>query len=577
MKIMIVAVNAKYIHSNPAVYSLYRYAQLYQENLLLREFTVNQSRDEIMKEIYLQHPEVICFSCYIWNISLIRSLAAQLKKVLPDTDIWYGGPEVSYDAAEVLEQQSFLCGVMKGEGERIFLELVRYYHQKCSSLDQIAGICWRDKEGHIRDNPLPEAMNMDDIPFPYDGLEQFMHRIIYYESSRGCPFSCSYCLSSVDRRLRFRSLELVMAELAFFLKRQVRQVKFVDRSFNCDHQRTKAIWQFIKANDNGITNFHFEIAADLLTDDELEIIRTMRPGLIQLEIGVQSINPKTLAIIRRQMNFEKLSSNVRKIAVAGNIHQHLDLIAGLPYEDYNSFKASFQAVYELQPQQLQLGFLKVLKGSHMHQQAAAYGCLYQDREPYEVLQTNWLSYDEILKLKQVEEMVEIYYNSGQYLKTIPVLTGLFPAPFDFYEALGAFYERKGYSRISHSRMRRYDILLEFIAACNTAEPGFYKELLLFDLYAREKLKSRPAWADPQPQYQEQKRRFYHREQETYQYLSSYRGYDEKQLSKMTHLEVFQWNVLAGKQQRVQQLILFDYRSRDPLTNSARYQIITEEG
>lgn len=576
MKIMIAAVNAKYIHSNLAVYSLYRYARSYQDSLTLLEFTINQSHDEIMKEIFLEKPDVICFSCYIWNISLIRSLAAELHKVLPDTDIWYGGPEVTYDAAGVLERQPFLSGVMKGEGEQTFLELMQYYLEGQNTLDQIAGIAWRSDQGEICDNPAREFLNLDNIPFPYAGLEHLKHRIIYYESSRGCPFSCSYCLSSVERRLRFRSLELVKAELQFFLDHQVSQVKFVDRTFNCDHQRTDAVWQFLKENDNGITNFHFEIEADLLTSEEIEIISTMRPGLIQLEIGVQSVNPKTIEEIRRKMDFDQLSKNVRKIQQAGNIHQHLDLIAGLPYEDYNSFKESFQAVYALQPEQLQLGFLKVLKGSYIHRQAPAYGCLCQDREPYEVLQTNWLGYEEILKLKQVEEMVEVYYNSGQYRKTIPAAEQIFSNSFEFYEELGAFYERKGHLRISHSRMHRYDILRKFLCERNPEDQSYFEELLLFDLYAREKLKSRPVWAAGQQEYKDEKRRFYRAEQEEYRYLKGYQGYDEKQLGKMTHLEVFQWNVMDGKREPARCMILFDYRSRDPLTNSARCQIIVSE-
>ena len=406
----------KYIHSNLAVYSLKAYAKKYQDQIGLAEYTINQNPDDILKGIYRDHPEVLCISCYIWNISYVRNLIREVHKVLPDTAIWLGGPEVSYDAGKVLEEHPEVTGVMKGEGEVTFLELAGFYLEGISELAKIEGITYREGD-QIQENPWRGITDLSTIPFVYKDLKKFENRIIYYESSRGCPFSCGYCLSSIDKKLRFRDLELVKEELQFFLDHNVPQVKFVDRTFNCKHDHAMAIWKYLIAHDNGITNFHFEVAADLLNEEEIALIRTMRPGMIQLEIGVQSTNPDTIREIHRKMDFAQVSEVVTRVQEGHNVHQHLDLIAGLPYEDYDSFGKSFCDVYQLRPQQLQLGFLKVLKGSFMYQAAPEYGCVCQSREPYEVLYTRWLPYDDVLRLKLVEEMVEVYYNSNQFGKS----------------------------------------------------------------------------------------------------------------------------------------------------------------
>jgi len=572
MKIMLAAVNSKYIHSNPAVYSLYAYARAYEEFLLLKEYTINQSKDQILKGIYSEKPDILCFSCYIWNISLIRELAAELYKLLPGIHIWMGGPEVSYDAGAVLKECSFLKGVMRGEGEATFLELVQYYIGQPASLSQIKGITWYDGEGQVWENPDRAVLELSTVPFPYRNLVEFEHRIIYYESSRGCPFSCSYCLSSIDRSLRFRSLERVKEEIQFFLDHKVQQVKFVDRTFNCCHDHAMGIWSYIKEHDNGITNFHFEIASDLLRDEEIALLNSLRPGLVQLEIGVQSLNRDTLTEIRRTMDFEKVSRNVAAISKGRNVHQHLDLIAGLPYEDYKSFGKSFDIIYQLRPQQLQLGFLKVLKGSYMAAHAVEYECVYQAKEPYEVLQTKWLSYEDILKLKGIEDMVEVYYNSGQFEKTMQAAVLFFSSPFSFYEALAEFYEEKGYFGISHTRMHRYDILQEFLAGIEGVCMPYMQELMLFDLYAREKLKKRPDWALDQGKFKQRMRAFYQKEKESCRYLPGYEEYDERQMSKMTHLELFYYDLnkieITPVTKDIPDMILFDYKRRDILTKSA---------
>ena len=550
MKILLVACNAKYIHSNLAVYDLQAYASDYADHIVLKEYTINQQKDDIMRDIYLEHPDVVCVSCYIWNLSFVKELMADLIKILPGADFWAGGPEVSYDAEKFLAENSEFKGVMVGEGEETFKELAGYYVEKNpQNLKDMTGICYRDGDQIIH-NGWRQIMDLSSIPFIYKDLSEFKNRIIYYESSRGCPFSCSYCLSSIDKKLRFRDTETVKKELQFFIENKVPQVKFVDRTFNCKHDHAMAIWKYINEHDNGVTNFHFEISADLLREEELQEMSTMRPGLIQLEIGVQSTNPDTIKAIHRTMDFEKLKGIVDRIHSFGNIHQHLDLIAGLPYEDYDSFRNSFNDVYALKPQQLQLGFLKVLKGSHMMEMCREYGIVYKTQEPYEVLSTKWLDYDHVLKLKTVENMVEVYYNSGQFQNTLEYLEKFFPDAFSIYERLGSFYMEKGYGDVSHTRMRRYEILLEFLEDVPEISMDQVKDQMVYDLYLRENLKSRPGFARDQKPFERQVWDFRKREK----------------VAKNAHVEVF----ADGK------VLLFDYADRDPLTNNAHVTDVTKD-
>lgn len=550
MKILLVACNAKYIHSNLAVYDLQAYASDYADHIVLKEYTINQQKDDIMRDIYLEHPDVVCVSCYIWNLSFVKELMADLIKILPGADFWVGGPEVSYDAEKFLTENSEFKGVMVGEGEETFKELAGYYVEKNpQDLKDMTGICYRDGDQIIH-NGWRQIMDLSSIPFIYKDLSEFKNRIIYYESSRGCPFSCSYCLSSIDKKLRFRDTETVKKELQFFIDNKVPQVKFVDRTFNCKHDHAMAIWKYINEHDNGVTNFHFEISADLLREEELQEMSTMRPGLIQLEIGVQSTNPDTIKAIHRTMDFEKLKGIVDRIHSFGNIHQHLDLIAGLPYEDYDSFRHSFNDVYALKPQQLQLGFLKVLKGSHMMEMCREYGIVYKTQEPYEVLSTKWLDYDHVLKLKTVENMVEVYYNSGQFQNTLEYLENFFQDAFSIYERLGSFYMEKGYGDVSHTRMRRYEILLEFLEDVPEISMDQVKDQMVYDLYLRENLKSRPGFARDQKPFERQVWDFRKREK----------------VAKNAHVEVFADGTV----------LLFNYADRDPLTNNAHVTDVTKD-
>ena len=570
MNILLTAINAKYIHSNPAVYSLRAYAcryggSRYEEEIRIAEYTINQPVDEILMDIYERRPDILCISCYLWNISYVEQLIREIQKVLPETKIWLGGPEVSYNAREMLDGYPGVAGVMCGEGEQAFLELMNYYHgEGAAALSDVAGIAYRAQPSggnamvDVCETPVRPALDLSTIPFIYEHIEDFDNRIVYYESSRGCPFSCSYCLSSIDKCLRFRDPDLVRRELQFFIDHEVPQVKFVDRTFNCRHDHAMAVWSYIKEHDRGITNFHFEVAADLLNDEEIALIRSMRPGLIQLEIGVQSTNPDTVREIRRRMDLVKVEKNVAAVREARNVHQHLDLIAGLPYEDYDSFARSFDRVYAMKPDQLQLGFLKVLKGSLMHEKTEEYGLVYQDRPPYEVLSTKWLSYSNVIRLKKIEEMVEVYYNSGQFRNTMEQLEQAYASSFEMYGALADYYEKNGMFRLNHSRIARYEILYHFIEETEGAERiAGYREWLTLDLYLRDNVKNRPAFLGENRVKPNEAAAFYKAEEEERRYLSGYEGYDRRQMRKMTHLEKIREEVL-----------LFDYRKRNPLNGDA---------
>ena len=561
MKIFLTAINAKYIHSNLAVYSLRAYAKDYQDQIVIGEYTINNRVDYILEQIYKAKPDVLCFSCYIWNMDYVEELITEYHKLCPEVPIWVGGPEVSYEVETFLAEHPQVTGVMIGEGERTFKQLCKYYVNRAGSLEEIRGIAFRDQDsGKTIFTPVQEPMNMSDIPFCYDHIENFENRIIYYESSRGCPFNCSYCLSSIDKKLRFRDIELVKKELAFFIEKKVPQVKFVDRTFNCRHDHAMEIWRFVKEHDNRITNFHFEISADLLNEEELALIHDMRPGLIQLEIGVQSTNETTIQEIHRTMKLKLLKDIVRKIQGGENIHEHLDLIAGLPYEDYATFAKSFDEIYALKPNQLQLGFLKVLKGSYMYEHAAEYEIVYHAKTPYEVMKTKWLSFDDVLKIKQVEEMLEVYYNSGQFEITMKVMEPLFESAFAMFQGFGAFYEEKGYFGMSHSRIRRAEILLEFMREQKSEDAvlQMLEESLTFDLYYRENCKSRPFWAPSPAEFKEQTRYYCKNGVKSHVEPFHYR-FPEKSKKALNEIPT-----------RLKQPVymLFDYENRDPLDHQA---------
>lgn len=588
MKFLLTAINAKFIHSNPAIYSLRAgVGEKLQPYVELAEFTINESLESILEGIWKRQPKVIGFSCYIWNWKLIREILTELPKILPDTEIWLGGPEVTYDGAGLLAELPQVTGIMAGEGEVTFREVLEQYLREAdadrrSEADnedrQAAGRAAAERSVAERFGQIPglclasgytaprDLTDLTTLPFLYEDMEPFTNRIIYYETSRGCPYRCSYCLSSIDKKVRLRDISVVKRELQFFLDQNVKQVKFIDRTFNCDHKHAMEIWQYIYEHDNGVTNFHFEISADILREEEIALLNRFRPGLAQLEIGVQSTNPETIRAIHRVMDVDRLEKIVAAIHRGQNIHQHLDLIAGLPYEDYTSFGRSFDRVYGMQPEQLQLGFLKVLKGSDMHENAEKYGICYLEQPPYEVLYTNWISYGEIRRLKRIEEMVELYYNSGQFTHTLPVLEKAFSGPFALYEALADYYQEQGYFTNSPARAYRYQILLEFAALKDPDNREIYRELLTYDMYLRENLKSRPGFAAEITEEEKKDiRRFYQTEEQERHYLPAYGEYDWKQLSRMTHMELFRYPE--------PHYMLFDYQERNPLNYEAKVQVI----
>ena len=547
MKILLVAIDAKYIHSNPAVLSLKACAGEYAAHVEIAEFTINQSGSYILQEIYKKHPDVLAFSCYIWNYRLIDSIIHDIHKVLPGVDVWAGGPEVSYNPHEIIDQWQ-LRGVMAGPGEGVFRLLSAAYVNKAS-----------DKLPRILDGNGVNRLTLNEIPFYYNDLNDYENRIIYYESSRGCPFSCSYCLSSIDKTMDFLPVERVCRELDFFLERNVPQVKFVDRTFNCKKDHALPILRHILEHDNGVTNFHFEIAADLLDEDYFALLEKLRPGAVQLEIGVQSTNERTIQEIRRKTDFGKVAAAVKRILKQGNIHVHLDLIAGLPYEDMTSFQKSFNDVYALLPDQLQLGFLKVLKGSAIEKKAAEYEIRYTALPPYEVLSTNWLSYEDICHLKQVEEVLEIYYNSGQFSNSLKYLSSYFDTPYEMYEYIAAWYEAHGLFGIRQSRVQKYETLLECgisrIASGTEYDPSccrvgqepstdqiisVYREYLTFDLYLREpNMKSRPAFCFSQDPWKERIRDILYEEACTHALFPALAGRSYRELMKILHVEIFE--------------------------------------
>ncbi len=576
MKILLAAINAKYIHSNLAVYCLKGYAKEYEDQIDIAEFTINNQLDAIIGGIYKEKPDFIGFSCYIWNINMVYELTKELHKLLPNTRIWVGGPEVSYDVKQVLELHPEIEGVMIGEGEETFYEVMQHVVDQKKELSDIKGIAYR-VEGEVTVTSPREMMDLTKVPFPYEKMEDFKNKIIYYETSRGCPYSCSYCLSSIDKRVRLRDIEVVKKELQFFLDQNVMQVKFVDRTFNCNPVHTMEIWEYLYEHDNGITNFHFEVSADILREKEIELLNKMRPGLVQLEIGVQSTNEETITAIRRKMDLTKLRKAVDGVKRGHNVHQHLDLIIGLPYEDYKTFRNSFNEVYAMEPDQLQIGFLKVLKGSYMHECCEKYGIVYKDAAPYEVLYTKWLTYDEVLRLKGLEDMVEVYYNSGQFINSVKYLEHFFETPFDLYTKLADYYEENELFDRNHSRIQRFYILLDFYKKEVGEQVEVFEQILTYDCYLREKMKSRPQFA-AQEENEYKKLMEQLQEQEESIRVLGYEGVPFKKLIKLVHVEQFTINVeetaRTGKAVCEPQVILFDYNNRSPLNHDAGTVVIS---
>ena len=582
MKIVLVGINAKYIHTNLAVRSLQANAGKYRNEVEIAEYTINHSIQEILSDLFDREPDVVGFSCYLWNIEYVMRLAQDWKKIWPQGKIVVGGPEVSYNPEKTFEQYPFVDLLIRGEGEYTFKEVLAWLHGEKQSRAELSGVAYLE-EGELHIGPPQKAMDMDDLVFPYESLEGLENKILYYESIRGCPFSCSYCLSSIERSVRIKSVEKTEKELDFFIERKVPQVKLVDRTFNCNRDYAYEIWRYIGEHDNGVTNFHFEIGGDLLREKDFELLKTFRPGLVQFEIGVQSTNPDTIKAIRRTMDLKKLADCVARVHEAGNIHEHLDLIAGLPYEGYASFRHSFEDVYAMKPDQLQLGFLKVLEGSYMNEVKDSYDIQFSSYPPYEVLSTRWLPYEDLKRLKAVEEMVEVYYNSFQFSASMTYLRTLFSMAFDMYVALSMHYREKGYFCMKHSRIARYEILWEFAIEWLKMTPEQleeFRQVLTFDLYSRDYVKNPPSFVELRSDEQKKKiRAFFDRECEDPQYLHGYDNRVTKQLFNMIYIGEFSFDLTAW--QKKGEIVfgpfawfMFDYQKRNPLNYSAGVQRIS---
>jgi len=574
MKVLLAALNAKYIHSSLALRSLKAYADPDGEYTVIKEYTINNRIEQTVKDIYKEKPDIIGFSCYIWNIEMIKVIGARIKKVLPKAVMVFGGPEVSYDAEEFLENSPYADIIMKGEGERTYKELLSMWKEGREDYSEIEGIAYREN-GIIKDNFNAQPLKLDDIPFVYSDVSELKNKIIYYETQRGCPYNCQYCLSSIEKGVRFLSHERVKHDLQFFLDNKVKQVKFVDRTFNCNHEHSLKIWKYIMEHDNNVTNFHMEITADILKDEAIEMLKGAREGLFQFEIGVQSTNEKTINAIKRNAAFGGIAEVVRKVSEAGNIHQHLDLIVGLPYEDYETFAKSFNDVYALEPEQLQLGFLKLLRGSGLRFDADKYGIVYADEAPYEVLYTNELSFDEILRLKDIEEMVETFLNSGKALAAIKYAVKTAGNPFRFFEALTDWWSKNGYFDISLSKMELYDKLFEFFKYYTPVEKelNVLKELLRYEIYLGDNMKTIPKSLEREASEEEKQfeRDFYINEDNVEKYIPQLKGYTPKQLLRMCRIEFFDINIETKK--KGVSAVLFDYYDRNIISNKSKAYVV----
>ena len=478
VKILLTAVNAKYIHTCPAVYSLRAYALSCREpfpEIQTAEYTINDRYQDVLSGIMEADADVVAFSTYIWNIDTVCRLIRDIRRIRKQSvQIWAGGPEASYRPEEFLRETGADL-VMVGEGEVTFSALASGFMSSSlqaesvlsagdagdSSLEKIRGIAFL-RDGKLVHTGMAAPVDLASVPFLYEDLSLFTNRILYYESSRGCPFSCAYCLSGKERGVRYRPMDLVLKELQFFLDHKVKQVKFVDRTFNASSERALTIWNYLRDHDNGVTNFHFEIEADRMTDEELVLLSSLRPGLVQLEIGVQSANPDTLRSVHRSTSLDAVRRLMSVLTPSQNINLHLDLIAGLPWEDLESFRHSFQSVYDMRPHQLQLGFLKLLPGTELYERREEYGLVCSPAAPYEVLQTKWITFEELTLLHRISDRVEEFVNSQGFRRSLPLAEDLFPDAFSLFAALSEYYRQNGYEAKRPSVQNRYRIFTDFV-------------------------------------------------------------------------------------------------------------------
>ncbi len=581
MKILLTTLNSKYIHTSLSLQYLYNHTKEEFSEIKIDEFTINHNKDYILGEIYKGQYDIICFSCYIWNISYTLEIIQNLKKISPNCTIILGGPEVSFDPEETMEKNSSIDYIIVGEGEITFKELLQYLTNPEGAVSNIAGLVYRQESMIKRNRERKLIQNLGMITSPYEGsLKDYENKIIYYESSRGCPYNCKYCLSSTIKGVRFFPIDRVKKDMDRFLDNKVKQVKFVDRTFNVKKSHSLEIMKYLAEKDNGFTNFHFEITADLLDDEVLEFLSTVREGLFQFEVGVQTTYDETMKSIDRHVDFNILSETVKRISSFRNIHLHLDLIAGLPYETFERFKTSFDDVCYLKPEKVQLGFLKLLKGSAIRREVEEHEYIFDEKPPYEVLGNKYLSYSEIVKLKLIEEMVEIYYNSHAFNRTIEyTITNFFNSPSEFFETLASYWQEKGYHHLSHSKNRIYKILLEFLKVKVEDSYKIVYDFIKFDYLSQGK-SSLPDFlrSTPKPIEQNKVHEFLQDTDNIKTYLSQYEGIPAKQIIKKIHIENFRYNVLELSSSKIGEsdhivTLLFDYDMANKIFSKSKIYLI----
>lgn len=574
MKTLIISTNAKYIHSSLAPWYLKAYCGDRYGKIKVMDFTINDSMDSVVASIYSEKADVVCFACYIWNIEYVSRLAECLKKVAPASRIVFGGPEVSYDPENIMEKNKYLDYIISGEGEDAFKELLEHLHDGAMKLKDIDGLTYRESGRIVANRTCRTIKELDSIPSPYtdEMLNYAGNRIIYFETSRGCPFSCSYCLSSTAKGVRYFSMDRVKQDLLKLIGAGIKLVKFVDRTFNCNRARAKEIIRFIIDNASE-TSFHFEAAADLFDEEILDLIGSAPEGLIQLEIGVQSTNKETLELINRRTDLEKIFQNAKKIMYPGNVHMHLDLIAGLPGEDYDSFKKSFDDVYSLWPHQLQLGFLKMLKGTKIREEAHLHGYCFKDFPPYEVLYNKYISYEEMIELKGIEDLVERYHNSGRFACTLKyVINDMYRSPFEFFREFHTYCMRMNFSGKAFSSRDTYTILLGFIAGIAPEEKyKIIKDIARLDFLSSDNSNNLPAGLERniEPGFKEKCFEFLRVSENIEIYLPAFTNLPPKQIIKKVHFEIFNYDVtLPGQKTGIKKgktVVLFDYSRKDRVT------------
>ncbi len=570
MKNLLLTLNSKYSHSSLAIRYLSQYVKNESYYPIIKEYTINQHVDDIVRDIFSDDYDVIAFSCYIWNYEMTLKIAEDIKTINPNIVIIFGGPEVSYQSDEVLKQYDFIDFIIHGEGEETYKELCEYLFRKKGQLEHIAGIAYRDGEV-INNKSRDLMMPLDQIPFPYEDLDGLEFKKLYYESSRGCPFNCQYCLSSTTGRVRFLSIDRVKQDMMFFIERNVEQVKYVDRTFNADPKRALEIMKFLSEKDNKITNFHFEVVASLLDDETLKFLSTVRVGLFQFEVGVQSTNTETMTAIKRNVEFSKVSATVIELSKYKNIHLHLDLIAGLPFENFDSFLSSFEDVYRLRPEKLQLGFLKLLKGSGLRLNADDYGYVYSKQAPYEIFYNKYISFKELILLKHVEEIVDLYYNSNRFINSLDMIVKkYYNRAVDFYLELAKYWLEMGLFEQPHKLLKLYEILLDFVKLKHSDD--YLVEVMKHDYFLSNQKSPSSVFS------MKQEKAF---QNLCYEYLRTLEGKSPKQWLKQMKFVSYEFDVVSyidsgyNMLLKEEKILMYNYEVEYNVFYKSTYEDVTE--